>query len=236
MTMKRKAPFFGNGKYYIKIKIMKKYIIIISLVLLACSSNKLLQSDNSDCTFNDNISDDEKIININPYKNKLYKKGFYTLIENDSVENYITINSKGFSKKKINKITNLLKIINYDTITLKVTNSFSFYKKGSFNIGNEYIYNDKGEIIKTIDHNQYDKYPICYKEIIKTVLKKAGRKYYLHALERDSINVNGKLNYTWNIVLNDTITKYPTIISKRYIVDAKTFQILKEAFIRRLPM
>jgi hypothetical protein len=211
---------------------MKTNLAFFMLFIFACSSNKQLQSDTSNCDFNDKISESEKIININTYRKQLHKDGFFTLIENDTVENYITINSKGYSKKKLNKITDLLKIINYDTLTLKVTNSFSFYKKGSFTIGNEYIYNDQGQVIKTIDHNHYSKYPICYKEIIQSTIKKAGNKFYFQALERDSLIKNNEKEYSWKVYFASHRSKEFEIIKHKFFrIDAKTGKTITEEIV-----
>ena len=230
--MKNKAPFSGNGKYYIKIKIMKKYIIIISLVLLACSSNKPLQSDESNCNFYDKISKDDKLINIEPYNNLLEKKGYFTIIENDSSEVTIVTNRENWRKYSIDKKSNIEKQIIYSKKTSKAVNSFSFYKKGSFNIGNEYIYNDKGEVIKTIDHNKYDKYPICYKDIIKNTIKKAGSKFYFQGLERDSLIVDNKTEYSWKVYFEDSISTSPKLRHKFFRINAKTGETIVEKIVK----
>jgi hypothetical protein len=215
----------------LKNKIMKTYISILVLFLFACSSNNQLQRNTSNCNFNDKISENEKIINIESYKKQLYKEGSFKLIENETIIDNVSNNSNGYNRRIYNKINDVIKLINYDTITNKINYSNFYYNKGNFNIGNEYIYNEQGQVIQTIDHNQYNKYPICYKEIIKIALKKAGRKYFLHALSRDSITINNELNYAWHISLSDTISKYPEIISKFYKLNSKTGKILKQGFV-----
>ena len=134
-------------------------------------------------------------------------------------------------KRKENKITHIEKIIAYNRVSLKANNSFSFYNKGTFNIGNEYFYNEKGEVIQTIDHNQYGKYPICYKEIIKSTIKKAGSKFYFQGLERDSILSNDQKIYSWKVYFEDSITKYPGLRHKFFRIDAKTGKTIVEEII-----
>ncbi|MDI9309008.1 MAG: hypothetical protein QM535_02235, partial [Limnohabitans sp.] len=144
---------------------MKKIYLIFSIfILLACSSTKQIQSDISDCVIDDKISEAEKTINIEPYKKELEKAGFFRIKDTDTLKVSIAISSENWKKYSINKVTYLERQILYDKKTLKVVRSFLKYDKGRFKIGNEYFYNDKGEVIKTIDHNQYNKYPICYKD------------------------------------------------------------------------
>ena len=212
----------------LKTKIMKTYISITVLLLFACSSNKQNQSDISNCDFNYKISENDKIVNVKGY---VEGQGGWTITNNDSIEIRIVPDSDGWRKYTINKKSNIENHILYHEISLNVINSFSFYNKGYFNIGNEYIYNEQGQVIKTIDHNQYDKYPVCYKEIIKTVLKKAGDKYFLHALYRDSILTEENTNqykYTWNVHLDKVERKTDDIKNNSYRVDAKTGNIIKE--------
>lgn len=233
MTTQRKTHFFGSGKYYIIDKIMKKYITIISLVLIACSSNKQLLINLSECNFNDTISESNKIVDVKPY---IVGQGGWTIINNDSIETRVVPDSDGWRKYIVYKKLNIEKHILYHEKSLHVTNSFLFYNKGSFNIGNEYIYNDKGEVIKTIDHNQYNKYPICYKEIIKSTIKKAGRKFYFQGLERDSLIDNNVTEYSWKVYFEDSISKSPTLIHKFYRINAKTGKTITEKIVKRLPM
>ena len=220
----------------LKIRIMKTiYIYILILVFSSCSSTKPLQYDTSSCNFDDRILESDKILNFEAVKKEFNKEGYYVYIDNDSIHYSLTYGVENqYWIRKENKIISIEKIISYDKKSLKVINSFSFYKKGSFNIGNEYFYNDKGEVIKTIDHNQYSKYPICYKDIIKIATKKMGKNYIFQALSRDSLSINNDLKYIWHVSMSDSITKSPTVISKYYKIDAKTGEILKQGFVRQI--
>ena len=219
----------------LKNNFMKKIYLIFSIfILLACSSTKQIQSDISDCSLDDKISETEKTINIEPYKKELEKAGFFRIKDTDTLKVSIAISSENWKKYSINKVTYLERQILYDKKTLKVVRSFLKYDKGRFKIGNEYFYNDKGEVIKTIDHNQYNKYPICYKDIIKIATKKMGKNYIFQALSRDSLSINNDLKYIWHVSMSDSISKSPTVISKYYKIDAKTGEILKQGFARQI--
>ncbi len=231
MTIQKNQHSTTNGNNYIYNKTMKAYISTLTLLLFACSSIKPNQTNNSDCSFDDKISETEKTININPYKNKLYKDGYFTLIKNDSIKITIVTYSDKWRKYSIDKKSNIEKHILYDTLTLKATNSSSFYNKGFFNIGNEYIYNSKGEVIKTIDHNQYAKYPICYKEIIKNTEKKAGSKFYFQGLERDSLTNNNIKTYSWKVYFEDSISESPGLRHKFFRIDAKSGKTIVEEIV-----
>jgi hypothetical protein len=215
----------------LKSKTMKTYTSIILFLLFACATNKQLQSKTSNCDFNDKISEDQKIINIVAYKDLLEKKGYFTVTENDSNEVTIVTNRENWRKYIIDKKSNIEKQIIYSKKTSKAVNSFSFFKKGSFNIGNEYIYNEQGQVTQTIDHNQYSKYPICYKEIIKSTIKKAGRKFYFQGLERDSLETNSVKTYSWKVYFEDSVSKYPTLKHKFFRIDAKTGKTITEEIV-----
>ncbi len=207
---------------------MKIYLYILISLLISCSVNKPLQNDASICIYNDKILETDKTLNINTYKKELESNGYFILIENDSIEIAVDANSDGWRKYIINKNSDIEKHIIYDNKTLKIIKSFSFYKKGSFKIGNEYFYNEVGKIIRTIDNNQYNKYPICYKDIINNVLKEVNKKDTLHALYRDSIKIdNNKYKYVWNVYLDRSEKNSNQIKKNSFSVDAKTGEILK---------
>jgi hypothetical protein len=202
---------------------MKTYLPILILSLFACSSNKQSQSDTMNCNFNDKISEKEKVMIVENLTNGD--------VENDTIEIIFGKSYEDYTKCSKNKKNNITKLINYNKKTLKAINSHSFYEKGNFNIGNEYIYNEQGQVVKTIDHNQYSKYPICYKEIIQSTIKKAGKKFYFQGLERDSIVENNQNKYCWKVFFEDSITKYPTLRHKFFRIDAKTGKTIVEEII-----
>ncbi|MDI9311871.1 MAG: PepSY domain-containing protein [Limnohabitans sp.] len=211
---------------------MKKIYLIFSIfILLACSSTKQIQYNTSDCTLDDKISGNEKLLDAKPY---IKGSGGWTIIENDTCKIRVSSGADGFTKRYHNKKNGIIKLLNYNKNTLKINSSNFYYSIGNLNIGNEYFYNDKGEVIQTIDHNRYDKYPICYKDIIKIATKKMGKNYYIHALSRDSLNINNGLKYIWHVSMSDSISKFPTVISKYYKIDAKTGEILKQGFARQI--
>lgn len=219
----------GNGNNCTKNKIMKTiYTFCLALLFIGCSTTKILQFDASKCDFDDTILENEKKIVLEHYKKELINKGSFKIADNETKIETVSYNSNGYNKRIHNKVDDVIKLINYDTITKKVKYSFFYYSNGNFNIGNEYIYNDKGEIIKTINHNQYDKYPICYKDAIKLTTDKAGKNFVFLGLQRDSIeDKNKNSRYTWRVYYEDAISKNPTLIHKSFYVDAKTGEILK---------
>ncbi|WP_445710318.1 hypothetical protein [Flavobacterium sp.] len=206
---------------------MKKFIIIFSIILFSCTSITKKSFDNSNCNFDDSILLIDTILNMSLIdKQKLDIEGGIIIKENDTEKISISRGYGGYDKRYRNK--NITKLLNYDIETLKVVNSYSFYEKGNFNIGNEYFYNEKGEIIKTINHNQYDKFPICYKEIIRATTKKAGKKFNFQGLERDSLDTNNEKIYFWKVYFRDSITIAPTLRHKFFKIDAKTNKTLEE--------
>jgi hypothetical protein len=208
---------------------MKTYIFILILFFVACSSNKQLQSDTSNCNFNDKILESEKMVDTKPY---VKGKGGWTIIDNDSLEISVAKFSDGYWLTTQNKKTALKKTIDYDKQTLKIKSLRFSFDKGNFNIGNEYIYNEQGQVIQTIDHNQYSKYPICYKEIIKSTIKKAGKRFYFQGLERDSLIKNNQTEYSWKVYFaTNRKKKFEIIKHKFFRIDAKTGKTITEEIV-----
>jgi hypothetical protein len=212
---------------------MKTYIYILIMLILACSSNKQLLSDASNCNFDDKISEKDKNLNLDiTFKRIVDENGAVTLIQNDTLELSVSRGYGEYDMRYKDKIKHIVKLINYNTQTLKATNSYSFYSLGNFNIGNEYIYDKQGQVIKTIDHNQYNKYPICYKEIIKSTIKKAGRKFYFQGLERDSLINHNKIEYSWKVYFaTQRVKKFEIIKHKFFRIDAKTGKTITEEIV-----
>jgi hypothetical protein len=207
---------------------MKKYITLLTIFLFACSTSKNLQTKTLNCNFNDTILENEKKIDISSY---IKGEGGWTIIDNDSIEIRVVPDSEGWRKYIINKKSNIAKHLIYNQKDLKVKNSFSLYNKGDFNIGNEYFYNEQGQVIKTINHNHYNKFPICYKEIIASTIKKAGKKFYFQGLERDSLQVNNQTEYSWKVYFEDNKSKTPTLIHKFFRINAKNGKTITEKIV-----
>lgn len=208
---------------------MKTYITFIIFLFFACATNKRNSYNNLECNFNENISQEEKKLNFESIKKEFEENGFYVYQENDTVKYIFEYGLKEeFWKRKLNKITGIEKIIAFNRKKITIVRVEFIYTKGNFNIGNEYFYNEKGEIIKTIDHNQYDKFPICYKEIINSTIKKADKNFYFQGLEKDSIKNNNENIYFWKVYFQDTITIAPTLRHQFFKIDAKTNKTLEE--------
>ena len=73
--------------------------------------------------------------------------------------------------------------------------------------------------------------PICYKEIIQSTIKKAGRKFYFQGLDRDSIIENNQKAYYWKVYFEDSISKSPTLIHKFFKINAKTGKTITEQIV-----
>ncbi len=209
---------------------MKSNTVILLFFFFACSSNKQLQFDKSNCNFNDKILENEKKLDFELINKTFIDDGHFIYEDNDSIHQSLEYGTKeNYWKRKENKNTHIEKIIAYNRLSFIVENSFSFYNKGNFNIGNEYIYNEQGQVIKTIDHNQYNKYPICYKEISNIILKKAGPKYTLHALYRDSTKIDeNKYKYSWNVYIDPVNEIFDSTKINSFKVDAVTGEIIKK--------
>ena len=73
---------------------MKINISILILLFFACSSNKQLQSDISNCNFIDKISEEEKVLNFKIIRDRFKENGYYVYEDNDS------IHYSGYANKK----------------------------------------------------------------------------------------------------------------------------------------
>lgn len=206
---------------------MKNILLIILTIfssLIYSQKNKNLHN----CFIKDTISLKESYLGINKYTDELNKEGSVVFTENDTIENSISIyENEGLITNRIhNKKTNIVKTINYDLLSKKIISYSFYYKKGSFNLGKKYIYDQNGKVIKIIDNDEPEHYSLCYKDAEAIVLKKMGKKYEIENITRTTEIINNKKEYLWEIITTiKGSNKYSD--KKRFYLDGKTGKILK---------
>ncbi len=207
---------------------MKKLLIIIcSFFVFGCSSYS--QSNNSayDCKINDTIIQEEKSINIDKYKNDLYKNGGFNLYENYTILVDVSLNSSSLTKRTENKKTHIIKAIQYDEITkLIITSYYYYFKSSALLLGKKYNYDSSGNITKTINNDDPQNYSICYKEAEAIVLKKMGKKYEIFALGRENKLINNEKVYYWEVITSK-IGSFKYADKREFWIHGKTGKIIK---------
>ena len=207
-------------------------VIIVTLCIFGCSSHSQNKKIIYDCTIKDTISQEDKFLNVDKYKDELYKNGGITLFENDTILIDVSLNSNSMTKRIKNKKTNIVKAIEYNDITKKITSYLFYYMKDGYpDLGKEYHYDQSGNITKVIDHDDRGHYPLCYKEAEAIVMKKVGKKFEITSISRESKIINNKTMYYWEVVASK-IGSYRFSDKKQFWIDAKTGKIIKVAKMR----
>ena len=154
------------------------YIILCCLILmLGCNTRKQFVNQDRFCEFDDNIPKssfvltDSMLVLLRKYSQimlidtkKSQEKVFYR-------EDLDTLVLKLVKNKK----TNISKNLYYNLSGVLKISSF-IYGNHSLPIGKANFYNRFGEITKVEDDGFSDKYPICFKEAIRLVERKIGKK------------------------------------------------------------
>jgi hypothetical protein len=206
---------------------MKNFLIIFSLIFVfGCSSYSQSKKIIYDCSIEDTINQEEKFINVEKYKNDLYKNGGFTLFENDTLLIDVSLNNNSLTKRTENKKTHIIKAIQYDEISKKIISYEFYYTKGNFNIGKEYYYDSLGKITKTINNDDPENYTLCYKEAEAIVLKKMGKKYEIYVLVRENKIINNEKIYYWEVITSK-IGSFKYADKREFWIHGKTGKIIK---------
>ncbi|WP_271783475.1 PepSY domain-containing protein [Aquimarina algiphila] len=210
---------------------MKKFFLLSVLLLfsISCSSQKEFINNDDFCDFSQNIDKVNKSLTISKEEEDLFLKGNIILLDNDTINSvlYKHPTYKTITNKQTNKQTNIDKMLVYEDGRL--IGSYFQYIKGFLNIGMEIEYDGEGNIIKTIDHRQADKYPICFKEAIAIAEKKKNKKDSILSISRDSILYNKK-HYYWSVYVKQPNPKNSNREGKTwsYRIDATTGKLIKK--------
>jgi hypothetical protein len=209
---------------------MKKLLIIFSSIcVFGCSSYSQNKKIVYNCTVIDTISQDEKFINIDNYKKELEEKRSALILENDSIKIQIFLSKtqNKISKHTENKNTNVVKEINYDYSSKKITSFYFYYYKNSvLLIGNEYHYDSLGNVIEVINNDDPENYALCYKEAEAIALKKMGKKYEIQALGRENKMINMEKVYYWEVITSK-IGSFKYADKRKFWIHGKTGRIIK---------
>ncbi len=196
--------------------------------MLGCNTRKQFVNQDRFCEFDDNIPKssfvltDSMLVLLRKYSQimlidtkKSQEKVFYR-------EDLDTLVLKLVKNKK----TNISKNLYYNLSGVLKISSF-IYGNHSLPIGKANFYNRFGEITKVEDDGFSDKYPICFKEAIRLVERKIGKKDSVFGIDRaKAIRKNDTLYY-WNIYV-DEVNNKPSRTIWIYDVDAATGRIIKK--------
>lgn len=207
---------------------MKKLLIIIcSIFVFGYSSYSQNKTKVYDCVIKDNITSEEKIINVEKYLKEFNQRGGgIEVIKNDTLEIRISFSPNEITKRVFNKKTNVIKGLEYDYDSKKIISYYYYYSKGNFNIGKEYHYDSLGNMTKTINNDVPENYSICYKEAEAIVLKKMGKKYEIFALGRENKLINNEKVYYWEVITSK-IGSFKYADKREFWIHGKTGKIIK---------
>lgn len=127
---------------------------------------------------------------------------------------------------KWNKEDSISKYLKYDT--LRRIKSVGYNYEDTY-LGVSYLFDTLGNITKTIDERQADKYPICFREALEIVKRKTPKRYAIKTLERDSMMVDNKKVYNWFVATGDPKKYYWYY----YYINAKTGRLIKKVRVQQ---
>ncbi len=205
-------------------------ILLCSVVIYSCNSQKRFVKNDNLCGFDDDILLKEKTLSLSKKQDSLLlHKKLIEVINNKSTEStlfkhptYGTI-----TNKLTNKQTNIEKSLVYEKG--KLIGSFFSYVKGGENIGKETHYDTDGTITKVIDHRQADKYPICYKEAMAIVKRRMANRDTIFSLGKGKWVTKTKDTVrTWEVFVREIDKKKEEEKSWVYRVNAVTGEIINK--------
>ncbi len=179
----------------------------VLLFMLGCTTRKQFLKHNRFCAFNDEITLQEKKLTLTTEEDSILFKQ-YGFIREDSKDIKIHLfkhpNNGTIAVDKIDKKTNIEKTLVYKNGHL--IGSFFSYTIGDLYVGKEIEYDKTGEVSKIIDISQRDKYPICFKEAIRLVERKIGKKSFIFNIKREKnkTSLHDTL-YHWDVFVREAI-------------------------------
>ena len=138
---------------------------------------------------------------------------------------YVYYNNEGFTISKYYQKSNIIKRLKYDTLGRIKSVVFTYDR---VNVGTSYLFDTLGNITKTIDERQADKYPICFREALEIVKRKIPKHHKINVIERDSMMMEEKKVYYWSISTQNPKKSY----YYHYSINAKTGKVINEGISR----
>ncbi len=206
-----------------------KLIYILLISLSACSLPRKFIKNDDICSFNDKINPNDFILDTSYIKLIQDERLYYDIYNNKTKRKRIMYDDDNgeYVLNERNKKSKIIKWLNYND-SLQLTKSHFNYKLDNYlDIGVKKYYDKKGNIIKTIDYRQKNKYPICYREAYRIVEKWKPKSYIINHLERDFIVEGKDTIYTWDIHIKDLGT--PKRKSFLYTINAKNGKKIKKS-------
>ena len=126
---------------------------------------------------------------------------------------------------KVYNDTDIHQEMQYDTLGRIKSVVFTYDR---VNVGTSYLFDTLGNITKTIDERQADKYPICFREALEIVKRKIPKRHKINVIERDSMMMEEKKVYYWSISTQNPKKSY----YYHYSINAKTGKVINEGISR----
>ena len=190
------------------------------LFIYSCIPYKSYQKNDAICEIGMGFHDYEKIFDmrLKPQNFIPYKVDSGSFFMSCGIYSNATI-----SLTKWTKDEEVSKLMEYDTLgRIK----FVGWRYSRTNLGTSYLFDTLGNITKTIDERQADKYPICFREALEIVKRKTPKHYTIRTLERTSrlIENKNKQWYYWIIATGEPEKLYWYV----YYINAKTGRVFKK--------
>ncbi|WP_103867062.1 hypothetical protein [Aquimarina sp. I32.4] len=206
---------------------IKLLLLTYILINISCSAQKRFIKTNQACLFDDpifQIKKEEMVFDNEKYDSILSEKGF---IYTESDRYILDIQSKTIWLT--DKKTQLTKKIKYNNSNNIKHTYFYISHSTSTKIGKEYIFNETGEIIETIDYEKG--YNICWTEaisILKKIARKDIKKYKIDKFILNRVDINEFPNSKpkWRISM-DGNEEYSDLDRKIYEIDGVTGEFIR---------
>ncbi len=174
--------------------------------MLGCNTRKQFLKRDRFCEFNDEITTQEKKLTLTTEEESiLFEQYNFIREDNERIKIRLYKRPRGtIGLTKIDKNTSIKKTLIYENDNIIA--SFFSYTVGDLDIGKEIEYDKTGEVSKIIDISQKDKYPICFKEAIRLVERKIGKKSFIFNIKREKneTSLHDTL-YHWDVFVREPI-------------------------------
>ncbi len=185
----------------------------VLLFVLGCTTRKQFIKNDIFCEFDQTILENEKFFLINElHSTKRDSLNKYGYLDMENSEKYLVRifdyrkQDSLITKIVLNKKTNIIKTLIYHKNDGYLFVSDFTYEIGDIPIGKANFYNRFGEITKVEDDEIPDKYPICFKEAIRLVERKIGKKSFIFNIKREKnkTSLHDTL-YHWDVFVREPI-------------------------------
>ncbi|WP_338792291.1 hypothetical protein [Bernardetia sp. MNP-M8] len=204
---------------------MKKviYYFLLFLVISSCTSHKSYQKNDMICEVGMQFKEYEKMFDkkLNP------KRGEWQEVDSGSFSiSYAILLNPVRSILSVTKVyksnPTIHQEMQYDTLRRIKSVCYTY---DNVYLGNTYFFDTLGNITKTIDERQADKYPICFREALEIVKRKIPNHYSISGLDRDSTIVDEKKVYYWEVNTKTPRKPYNAVV---YRLSGKTGRVIKK--------